>query len=121
MKFINPLPFVRDIAISKAFYTDIMQLEIIEDHGNFVRFSGGFALHDGQSLHQTIFTTAPETAPFGRDNLVLYFEDENLAQAFARISPHVPVIHPIEIQAWGQNVFRFYDPDHQIIEIGELH
>lgn len=29
------------------------------------------------------------------------------------------IIHPFEKQAWGQNVFRFYDPDRHIPEIGE--
>ncbi|WP_424540407.1 hypothetical protein [Sinorhizobium medicae] len=26
---------------------------------------------------------------------------------------------PIERQAWGQRVFRFYDPDEHAIEVGE--
>lgn len=119
MRFINPLPFVRNMAMSKAFYQDIMQLHVVEDHRNFVRFKGWFALHEGHSLHQTIFQTAPQAPPFGRDNFVLYFEDEHLEQAFARIAPHVTLIHPIKTQDWGQNVFRFFDPDRHIVEIGE--
>jgi hypothetical protein len=31
----------------------------------------------------------------------------------------VELIHPILQQAWGQRVFRFYDPDRHIVEIGE--
>jgi uncharacterized glyoxalase superfamily protein PhnB len=49
----------------------------------------------------------------------LYFEHENIEAAFENIAPHVELIHPVERQAWGQRVFRFYDPDGRAIEIGE--
>ena len=119
-RFINPLPFVADMERAKCFYRDIMKLEIVEDHGDFVKFENGFALHLGSSLLGTIFGYAEEqTQPFGQQNLVLYFEDDALDLAFNRIEPHVEIIHPIQEQAWGQNVFRFFDPDRHIIEIGE--
>jgi len=119
MKFVNPLPFVRDIEHSKAFYVSVLNLEVLEDHGDFVRFANGFALHCGRSLFQTVFGKEPaETVPYGRQNLVLYFEDDDIDEAFDRISPHVELIHPIESQSWGQRVFRFYDPDRHIVEVG---
>lgn len=39
--------------------------------------------------------------------------------AFESIAPHVELIHPVERQAWGQRVFRFYDPDGHAVEVGE--
>jgi catechol 2,3-dioxygenase-like lactoylglutathione lyase family enzyme len=33
MRFINPIPFVRDIDRARAFYRDVMQLQIRADHG----------------------------------------------------------------------------------------
>lgn len=36
-----------------------------------------------------------------------------------KVEPLVELIHPIERQAWGQKVFRFYDPDGHIVEVGE--
>ncbi|WP_298983554.1 VOC family protein [uncultured Roseibium sp.] len=120
MKFINPLPFVTDMERSKAFYRDVMCLKIIEDHGNFVRFENGFALHEGRSLLQTVFSRNPEVnEPYGRNNLVLYFEDPDIWSSFDRIVPHVELIHGIERQTWGQRVFRFHDPDRHILEVGE--
>ena len=121
MKFINPLPFVTDIDRAKRFYSDILQMRILEDHGAFVRFESGFALHEGAALHQTVFGTVPAAgnAPYGRCNLVLYFEDEDIDAVFERISGQVQLIHGIETQAWGQRVFRFFDPDGHIVEIGE--
>ncbi|MCV0427602.1 MAG: VOC family protein [Roseibium sp.] len=120
MKFINPLPFVQDIGKSVAFYRDVLQLNVVEDHGNFVQFENGFALHDGASLYRTIFGKNPdETGPYGRTNLVLYFEVEDLNAVYARIKPQVDLVHPILQQSWGQRVFRFYDPDRHLIEVGE--
>ncbi len=55
----------------------------------------------------------------GGRNLLLYFEHEDIEAAFENIAPHVEVIHPIERQAWGQRVFRFFDPDRHAVEIGD--
>ncbi|WP_105384193.1 VOC family protein [Neorhizobium alkalisoli] len=120
MRFINPIPFVRDIDRSREFYNKRLGLKILEDFGNFVLFETGFAIHEGTSLEQTIWGEASGTEePYGRRNLLLYFEHEDIEAAFEIIAPHVELIHPIERQAWGQRVFRFLDPDGYAIEIGE--
>jgi uncharacterized glyoxalase superfamily protein PhnB len=60
-----------------------------------------------------------EREPFGRHNLLLYFEDDDIDACFARLSGRVQLIHPLVRQVWGQRVFRFYDPDRHAVEIGE--
>jgi catechol 2,3-dioxygenase-like lactoylglutathione lyase family enzyme len=120
MKFVNPLPFVADIGLSKRFYVEILGLKIVEDNGSFIKFDSGFALHDGRSLHRTVFgRESGNVDAYGRLNLVLYFEAEDLDGEFSRIVNRIELIHPLERQAWGQRVFRFYDPDHHIVEVGE--
>ncbi|MBY5932049.1 VOC family protein [Tateyamaria omphalii] len=120
MKFVNPLPFVSDIAASKAFYADVMGLRIVEDHGDVVMFEGGFAIHAGAALFRTVFAVDDtSTLPYGRGNLVLYFEEADLDGAYARMCGHVDLIHDIRQETWGQRVFRFYDPDRHIVEVGE--
>ncbi len=66
-----------------------------------------------------MFSRRPENTAFGRDNLVLYFESDDLDAAFALVASKAPIIHPIKIQDWGGRVFRIYDPDGHIVEIGE--
>lgn len=120
MRFVNPIPFVRDISISKIFYSEMLGLAVSQDFGNFVMFETGFAIHDGKSLEMTVWgQTSAVSGPYGRENILLYFEHDDLDALFARIGGAVNLIHPIETQAWGQRVFRFYDPDGHAIEIGE--
>lgn len=120
MRFINPIPFVSDIERSRAFYETTLGLTIREDFGNFVLFVGGFAIHEGRSLERTIWRQELSSAEaYGRRNVLLYFEDDDVDAAFARIAPHVDLIHPVERQEWGQRVFRFHDPDGHAVEIGE--
>lgn len=120
MRFVNPIPFVSDIGRSKAFYQERLGLAVLEDFGSFVLFETGFAIHEGHSLEQTVWREASGAkVPYGRRNLLLYFEHDDVDEAFETIAPHVELIHPVERQAWGQRVFRFYDPDGHAVEIGE--
>jgi catechol 2,3-dioxygenase-like lactoylglutathione lyase family enzyme len=69
MRFINPIPFVRDINHSKEFYQKTLGLKILEDFGNFVLFETGFAIHEGTSLEQIIWREAFITEErYGRRN-----------------------------------------------------
>jgi catechol 2,3-dioxygenase-like lactoylglutathione lyase family enzyme len=120
MRFVNPIPFARDIERSKVFYRDLLGLKILSDFGNFVLFETGFAIHEGRSLEQTVWGKTAETSePYGRGNILFYFEHDDIDAAYETIGPHVDLIHPVEKQAWGQRVFRFYDPDGHAVEIGE--
>ncbi len=121
IRFINPIVFVKDVNISKEFYTQVVGLEVVQDHGAFVLFQDHFSIHQARELTVTVWgEDAPETDQTqGRRNLLLYFETPDLEQVFNRICDRVELIHPIQIQAWGQKVFRLYDPDHHVVEIGE--
>lgn len=120
MRFINPIPFVRDIKLSRDFYEKRLCLTVLEDAGSFVLFEAGFAIHDGAALEQTVWGEMSGTGEiYGRRNLLLYFEHDDLDAAFESIAPHVELIHSVERQPWGQRVFRFYDPDGHAVEVGE--
>jgi catechol 2,3-dioxygenase-like lactoylglutathione lyase family enzyme len=121
VRFVNPIIFVSDIDISKGFYRDDLGLAIEADYGTIVIFEEHFAIHDAAALIRTVWGTAApvEREPYGRHNLLLYFEDDDIDACFARLSSRVQLIHPIVRQAWGQRVFRFYDPDRHAVEIGE--
>lgn len=120
MKFVNPILFVADVEISKSFYQDILGFRPVLDESNFVQFEGGFAIHEGQSLARTVWgSDEQQPAWFGRRNVLLYFEHDAVDLLYQRISNLLDVIHPVQLQPWGQRVFRFYDPDRHAIEVGE--
>lgn len=120
LKFINSLVFVADMERAVCFYRDLLGQAIAQDHGDFVQLENGLALHSGPALETTMFGEPQSgTRPYGRGNLVLYFEVEDIAEAFERIAPEVAVIHPVQTQTWGQRVFRFTDPDGHTVEVGE--
>jgi catechol 2,3-dioxygenase-like lactoylglutathione lyase family enzyme len=121
IQFVSPVVFVRDIEVSKKFYSELLGLSIIQDDGVLVLFSGQFSIHQARELLATVFGKEMEESSQlqGKNNLLLYFETSDLEGVFVRLQNQVKLIHPIKEQAWGQKVFRFYDPDNHVIEIGE--
>ncbi|MQB07229.1 hypothetical protein DXT91_24415 [Agrobacterium tumefaciens] len=88
MRFINPIPFVHDINRSRDFYENRLGLKVLEDSGSFVLFETGLAIHEGSSLEQTIWRqTSDMNEPYGRRNILLYFEHEDVDAVFANIAP----------------------------------
>ncbi len=93
----------------------------MSDDKVFVLFEGHFSIHQARELMATVFgeELSEPVPPQGSRNLLLYFETKDLDGTFARIRDKVNLIHPIKQQHWGQRVFRFFDPDGHIVEIGE--
>ena len=121
VRFINPVVLVKDIEVSKAFYRDVLKLKIVQDSGSFVLFEDHFSIHQARELlvNATGEDTSSQKASLGSDNLLLYFETSELDDLFNAIKDKVGLVHPIITQDWEQRVFRFYDPDHHLVEIGE--
>jgi catechol 2,3-dioxygenase-like lactoylglutathione lyase family enzyme len=119
--FYNTIVFVKDIKKSRDFYENIIGLKVENDYQTIVFFDNHFVIHDGNNLFKTVYKRSKIWNPRkGRENLLIYFETDDVDKSYADISKHnIKVIHGIEEQAWGQRVFRFYDPDQHIIEIGE--
>ncbi len=72
----------------------------------------------------TVFKQEAEvpTNAQGSKNLLIYLEcdaPEALDKIYSSMKDKASIIHEIEIQKWGQRVFRFYDPDGHIVELGE--
>lgn len=119
--FYNTIVFVKDINKSKKFYTEVIGLKILDDFQTIVFFENHFVIHNGNNLLKTIFKRSPLlNFNKGKKNIEIYFETDNIEESYKKIiDSNVKVIHAIEKQAWGQKVFRFYDPDNHLVEIGE--
>ncbi len=112
--------FVKDIAASRKFYEQVLGQKVLMDHGPNVGYEGGFALWQRDHASQIIFNR-PTTGENGHNNNAeLYFETFELDEALQKLEAEkVEFVHPMVEQPWGQRVFRFYDPDGHIIELGE--
>lgn len=97
IRFHSSVIFVKDISISKSFYCDILKQEILYDFGNNVSLKGGLSLWQIQNNH--IISKKLEGAGNPNKSLELF--------------------HNIHEETWGQKTIRFFDPDYNLIEIGE--
>ncbi len=117
MKYICPLITVENIERSKKFYQEILGQKIKEDFGQNVVFEGDFSIHLRE--HYSVLLGGLEISK-GGNNFEIYFEESDLDSLQLKlIKNKVEFVHEIQTQPWQQRVFRIYDPDKNIIEIGE--
>ena len=117
MKFTSPLIAVKSMAVSKAFYQDVLGQKLVLDFGANVTFEGGFAL---QEDFAGLAGFPAEWMCWKTYNAELYFESEDLDSDAARLNAAgVELLHGVKEYPWGQRVLRFFDPDGHIIELGE--
>ena len=108
IKFRMPLLAVRDVEISKKFYHDLFDQEVVLDLGGNVTFSGGFAVQ--QDFDR--LTGVPKST-------ILHQVDFDAFTEKLRRHLDVELVHPPMTHAWQQRVVRLYDPDWHMIEVGE--
>lgn len=120
IKYVAPLVVVRDIDVAKKFYRDVLLRKIVMDFGENVTFTGGFSIQQ-KALWSKFIDRKEEEIINGANDFELYFEVEDLDEFLLHLNkyPHVVLVHPLKEYSWGQRVIRIYDPDKNIIEIGE--
>lgn len=119
MKYGLPLLVVADIAVSRKFYEEVLNQEVIMDFGANITFKGNFALQSKESWVDFIQKTEKDVLTKS-NNFELYFEEEHLEEFAQRLHFfEIEYVHELIEFPWGQRVLRFYDPDMHIIEVGE--
>ncbi|WP_026478790.1 VOC family protein [Alkaliphilus transvaalensis] len=118
MEFKLALLAVKDVKVSKKFYTELFDQDVILDLGWNVTFSGGFGI---QQNFGWLTGLSEESIIKKSNNMELYFEVENFDDFISKIKSYsdIEYLHPPKKYDWQQRVVRIYDPDYHIIEIGE--
>lgn len=117
MKYICPLITVGDIKRSRDFYKGILLQKVKYDLGENITFQGDYAIHL-QSHYSRLIDDKPIRTR--KNNFELYFEYDDIDAIVGRLKEnHVEFVHEAREQPWRQKVVRFYDPDMNIIEVGE--
>ena len=117
MKYVCPLITVSDMKQSRDFYENLLDQKVKHDYGESVTFYGDFAIHLQNHFKNLIDNHEIKS---GGNNFELYFESDTIELIVEKLKGNnVIFLHELREQPWRQKVVRFYDPDKNIIEIGE--
>jgi len=117
MVFHSTVLFVNDINVSKDFYIHLLGFSVVNDFGKNVALSNGLTLWE---IGPDYVITRKLKTRSKSNRFEIYFETQNIDQAFQVLSQAgVSFLHPLHEEPWGQRTFRFFDPDHHLVEIGE--
>lgn len=117
MKYNCPMIVVSDMEKTVEFYKNVLGLDVIQDFGANKTLTGGISLQTEESYKEFI---GKEKITYGGDNFELYFEEDEIDAFFEKLKEfNVELVHPVQEHSWGQRAVRFYDPDRNIIEVGE--
>ncbi|MFO7868203.1 MAG: hypothetical protein R6U95_02765 [Bacteroidales bacterium] len=120
IQFHSSVLITKDFDTMKKFYQEVLQQEIEFDFGNCIGFKNGISLWKlteeyplAQKLGRTFDTS-------GNKNLEMCFETDNFEEFVSSIEKHtIHYLHKTVEEQWGQYTMRFYDPENNVIEVGE--
>ncbi|MGD2034079.1 MAG: VOC family protein [Bacteroidales bacterium] len=117
LAFYSPVLFVKDIERSRKFYTDLLEQETEYDFGKNIIFKSRVSLWEVDPASEIAGVSGN---PSEGNTFELYFETEDMQGTLARLKTHdITFLHELKTEPWGQMTFRFFDPDHHLVEIGE--
>ncbi len=117
MKLESPVLFVKNIEISEQFYVTLLNQTVKHNFGANIVFDSGLAIWQINSNH--VICQNLKTSKLG-NSFELYFETDNIELKFELLKQNnVKFLHDIHEEPWGQRNFRFFDPDNNLIEVGE--
>jgi catechol 2,3-dioxygenase-like lactoylglutathione lyase family enzyme len=121
LKYFGPIVFVKDIEVSKKFYTQVLRRKISMDIGINVALEGGISLWQVAPDHIILERLGSEAALDRRfSRFELYFETEDIESLWADVQASgAALLHPLQEEPYAQRTVRFFDPDRHLIEVGE--
>ncbi len=118
LKFHSTVLFVKDIEVSKNFYCNILMQVIDADFGNVITLKNGLSLWQISKKHRLEKDFHPKNN--SNRSMEICFEIEHIDQIIELIQLNkIPLHHDLTEESWGQRTIRFYDPDQNLVEVGE--
>ncbi|MCT4563406.1 MAG: glyoxalase/bleomycin resistance/dioxygenase family protein [Maledivibacter sp.] len=122
IKYRGSVILVRDLKATRKFYEDILNQKVRLDHGECIEFIGGFSIWQIDHANNIMLGHSVDKIEIGNhgNNFELYFECEDIEDIYKKLLDlKAGFVHTLFEQPWGQRVFRIYDPEMNIVEIGE--
>lgn len=118
MKYHGICISVEDMQASRKFYEELFGMEVYQDYGINLSFTGGLSL---QQEFDWLIGLPKEKISKQSNNFELYFESEDFDGFLNKLAqyPGVEYLGDVKEQGWGQRTVRFYDLDKHLIEVGE--
>ncbi|MFR9146914.1 MAG: VOC family protein [Mediterraneibacter sp.] len=118
MRLKNVLITVKDMEKSKAFYKELFGLDVILDNDGNVILTEGLVLQDAGIWEETV-----GGGIIPRNNASeLYFEETDIESFAGKLDAYpeeIQYINRLTQDSQGRKVIRFYDPDGNLIEVGQ--
>ena len=112
--------FVKDINLSRNFYTKVLGLEVDIDMGKNIIFKCGLTTWEINERHVIPALLGKDRISGKSSRFELYFETEDIEEFYHQLrSTGIRFLHEIHEEPWGQRTIRFFDPDDHLIEVGE--
>ena len=118
-QFHSVVLFVKDLQKSKKFYTEVLGQEVEYDFGNNIGLKDGISLWKIMPDH-VISLSRKHSRTKATKAYEIYFETNDIDTFQEIIVRHkLNILHDLMEEPWGQRTIRFYDPDNNLIEVGE--
>lgn len=120
IKFHSTVIITEDFDKMKAFYQEVLQQEIEVDFGNCIGFKCGLSLWKLTEDYLIAKKLGRTYDKSGNKNIEICFESDNFEKVVENLKQYdLKYLHETTEELWGQQTIRFYDPENNLIEIGE--
>lgn len=118
--FHSTVIITNDFDKMKSFYQDILQQEIDVDFGNCISFKNGLTLWKLKEEYPIAKKLGRTYDKFGNRNIEICFETDSFEAVIKNLrKQELNFLHEVTEELWGQQTVRFFDPENNLVEIGE--
>lgn len=118
IRYTSVVLFSDDVPRLRDFYRVLFGLAVTLDLGGLVTFEGGISIWETADVRAMVYGGL-EPSAVERPRCELYFETDAIEAFAAGLVGRVRLAHPLETAPWAQRAIRFYDPDGNLVEVGE--
>lgn len=120
IRFHSSVLLTNDIKRLSAFYMEVLGQAVQHDFGACIVLQCGLSLWQPSDELTIAAKLGYCCHPSGNKNLELCFETETFTSDVERIkASDATFLHDVVEEPWGQQAVRFFDPDGNLVELGE--